>query len=194
MRLGSLVMIALIGAIIPLGSGAASERFLDCRTSQSDRINTAIDARERGDYGTHRQIFLSLAEDGWPDAQAILGRLYYIGMGVPQNYQAAHEWFKRAAAQGDGDALKTLGDMHAFSEGVPENFAISYMWYSLAASTNDHISAKAASLRDYLVTKRLLSSAELSKAQYATEEMWKEIDARRQLIDDCYANIRKANQ
>ena len=60
-------------------------------------------AYERGDYAATVNEWRPLAEQGDPRAQHHLGWLYIIGHGVPQNYEEAVHWFRKAAEQGDRD-------------------------------------------------------------------------------------------
>jgi uncharacterized protein len=62
-----------------------------------------------------------------------LGRAYEKGDGVRQNFEAALNWFRKAAAQGDGTAENNLGVMYFFGEGVPRDKEQSLHWYRLAA-------------------------------------------------------------
>ena len=48
------------------------------------------------------------AGKGNSDAQYQLGLLYYIGIGVSQDFAKAFHWFKKAAAKGDPDALGSV--------------------------------------------------------------------------------------
>ena len=49
------------------------------------------------------------AEAGDTDTQVLLGTMYYIGDGVPQDDAEASVWFHKAAEQGDADAQLTIG-------------------------------------------------------------------------------------
>lgn len=51
------------------------------------------------DYGEAARWFRFAAEQGMPQAQIELGKLYAEGLGVPQDYVMAHKWFNVAAAQ-----------------------------------------------------------------------------------------------
>lgn len=55
------------------------------------------------------------AEQGHRTSQFILGLRYYHGDGVPQSFEEAAKWFRRAAEQEPGDitAQKYLADMYA---------------------------------------------------------------------------------
>jgi len=61
-------------------------------------------AYARGDYATAFKIWLPLAEQGSPEAQRNVARMYERGEWVAQDKQAAMEWYRRAAAQSARDA------------------------------------------------------------------------------------------
>ena len=66
-----------------------------------------------------------------------LGRLgfrYENGFGVPQNYIAAADLYRRAAEQGDTFAQCRLGLSYDRGHGVPKDFVLSYKWLDLAAA------------------------------------------------------------
>ena len=49
------------------------------------------------------------AEQGLANAQFNLGVMYHKGRGVPQSYEEAAKWFRKAAEQGDTKAIQALG-------------------------------------------------------------------------------------
>jgi hypothetical protein len=66
-----------------------------------------------------------------------LGRLgfrYENGFGVPQNYIAAADLYRRAAEQGDAFAQSRLGLCYDKGHGVPPDLILSYKWLNLAAA------------------------------------------------------------
>lgn len=66
-----------------------------------------------------------------------LGRLgfrYENGFGVPQNYIAAADLYRRAAEQGDAFAQSRLGLCYDKGHGVPLDLILSYKWLDLAAA------------------------------------------------------------
>jgi TPR repeat protein len=66
-----------------------------------------------------------------------LGRLgfrYENGFGVPQNYAAAADLYRRAAEQGDAFAQSRLGLSYDKGHGVSQDFVLSYKWLDLAAA------------------------------------------------------------
>ncbi|MDA9224198.1 hypothetical protein N9P17_04755 [Tateyamaria sp.] len=52
-----------------------------------------MEAAQSGDYATALQEWRLLAEQGGADAQTILGGIYQIGQGVPQDYAETVKWF-----------------------------------------------------------------------------------------------------
>ena len=61
-------------------------------------------AYARGDYATAFKIWLPLAEQGSPEAQRNVARMYERGEWVAQDKQAAAEWYSRADEQSARDA------------------------------------------------------------------------------------------
>ncbi|MDA8000445.1 MAG: sel1 repeat family protein [Alphaproteobacteria bacterium] len=66
------------------------------------------------------------AEQGYANAQFVLGQMYAIGKGVPQDSETAMRWYHLAAEQGHAQALHHLGDM------MPGNFSRRLEWHALA--------------------------------------------------------------
>lgn len=63
---------------------------------------------ERGEYIAAYQLIRPLAEQGDPDAQLMLGFMYDMGHGVPQDFAEMEKWYKRAARQGNTAAQSTV--------------------------------------------------------------------------------------
>ena len=78
-----------------------------------------------------------LAERGFAASQTLLGVMYYLGEGVPENKAEAARWYRLAAEQGDVNAQYELGTMYLNGEGVPENDAEAVKGYRLAAEQGD---------------------------------------------------------
>jgi TPR repeat protein len=95
--------------------------------------DAAAAAYGKGDYATALRQVRPLAEQGDARAQSLLGRMYYLGRGVPQDDIAAANWFRLAANQGDAPAQFNLGVMYAEGRGVPQDHAEAAKWYRLAA-------------------------------------------------------------
>ena len=52
---------------------------------------------------------IARAKAGQAEAQYILGVLYYLGQGVPQDFVQAANWYRKAAEQGGVEAQFYLG-------------------------------------------------------------------------------------
>ena len=79
------------------------------------------------------------AEKGDATCQYDIGRHYYFGKGVPQDFKEALRWFKRAAKQGDADAEHAVGEIYEKGLGVTKNLKTAVKWYRLASKQGkDH--------------------------------------------------------
>jgi hypothetical protein len=75
------------------------------------------------------------ADSGNADAQALLGLMYFMGIGgLPEDAAKAAEWFQKAAPQGNAFAQNMLGRMYYRGEGVSKNIAKAVDWYQKAAA------------------------------------------------------------
>ncbi|KAF9089364.1 hypothetical protein BGX29_012098 [Mortierella sp. GBA35] len=70
---------------------------------------------------------------GDKDVQVTLGDMYRDGVGVPQDYRAAMDWYLKAAEQGQADAQFNVGIMFANGQGVPKDYSRAMDWYRKAA-------------------------------------------------------------
>lgn len=103
-------------------------------TSESNDFENGARAYERGDYSSALRDFMSSAERGNDKAQSMVGLIYKIGQGVPNDPTQAVKWFKLAAVQGNLVAQHYLGEAYALGEGVTENQKEAVKWFELAAN------------------------------------------------------------
>lgn len=82
--------------------------------------------------GAAVQEYLRLAQDNDRDAQAELGYLYAVGLGVPQDDRLAGYWYGQAAMKDHRDAQIALAAMYLTGRGVPvdERAAAYWLWRS----------------------------------------------------------------
>ena len=59
--------------------------------------------------------------------------MYDHGIGVPQVYQQALTWDRKAAEQGNASAQNNLGMMYTHGRGVPQDDQEALKWIRLAA-------------------------------------------------------------
>ena len=60
--------------------------------------------------------------------------MYNNGQGVPQDYQEAARWYRKAAEQGNANAQYNLGIMYYNGRGVPEDDSEAVRWFKKAAA------------------------------------------------------------
>lgn len=86
--------------------------------------------------------YLKGAEEGNAEDQCNLGRCYYQGQGVTQNYYTAVSWFRRSAEQNCAEAQYYLGKAYYFGQGFPKpDFEQAFKWYEKSAK-NDFAEAQ----------------------------------------------------
>ena len=73
------------------------------------------------------------AEQGYAEAQFILGNMYCKGQGVAQDYKKAVVWYTKAAEQGVAEAQYNLWVMYLKGQGVPQDYKKAVVWCTKAA-------------------------------------------------------------
>jgi uncharacterized protein len=148
-----LVMAAVLPLMISAGNTAHAQSF-----------RQGVSAFNRQDYQQASQIFIPLAEQGQPSAQAYLGFLFETGRGVPQNYTEAAMWYRRAAEQGDSLAQYSLGLLYDKGQGVPRDIVEASKWLNLSTAGAPRQAREArARIRDAVNTK--MSRGEIARAR-----------------------------
>jgi TPR repeat protein len=74
-----------------------------------------------------------LAQAGNADAEHLLGLMYYMGRGVPQDYKTALEWHRKAALKGKADAQYVVGAMYYTGNAVLQDHKQAVLWFRKAA-------------------------------------------------------------
>ena len=92
-----------------------------------------------GDYEKAADRFLQAAEAGNPQAELQLGLLYYQGLGVEQDREAALYWLYQSAKGGNRYAQFRLGQMYEKGEGAPVNYKHAAYWYGLAIESGESL-------------------------------------------------------
>jgi uncharacterized protein len=80
----------------------------------------------------YKEIF-PLAKAGNTDAEHLLGLMYYMGRGVPQDYKQALTWHRKAAAKGKADAQYVVGAMYYTGNAVIQDHKQAVTWFRKAA-------------------------------------------------------------
>ena len=98
-----------------------------------DDVATAANALKAGRYGEAVQLAKPLSDAGNPDAQLLMGILYFGGLGVAKSPNKAFELYTKAAEQGQAAAMHNLATMYYRGEGTNINFGLSRDWNRKAA-------------------------------------------------------------
>ena len=102
---------------------------------------------------------------GHVQAQNNLGVAHERGDGVPQDYAAAANWYRKAAEQGLPLAQRNIGYLYEKGQGVRQDYTLAHMWFSLAAANGN---IHGADHRDMVA--QLMTPAQIAKAQKLERE------------------------
>jgi len=70
--------------------------------------NLGLILRKEGNHDDAFRLFQIAADQGYTDAEEVIGRCYSMGEGVEVNFAEAKRWWERAAAKGDEHATRNL--------------------------------------------------------------------------------------
>ena len=83
------------------------------------------------------KIWLPKAQEGDASAQLYVGEIFEKGLGAQADYQAAAQWYEKAANQGNFQAQLNLGHLYEKGLGVPENKETAMRWYRKSAGLDE---------------------------------------------------------
>jgi hypothetical protein len=92
----------------------------------------AMNAYNRGDFGTAFAILRREADRGDSDAEVNLGYLYARGQAVPQDQVQAFHFYDLSARQGNGEGMNALGYKYEFGTGIKRDINKAIYWYCTA--------------------------------------------------------------
>ena len=118
---------ALVLSLVCLTGSACADSQPAVDTSRNNRAE---------DEATAKEVRKS-AEEGNASAQNRLGLLYDEGVGAPQDYRQAKEWYEKAAKQGHAGAQTNLGTLYLQGEGAPQSAQMALFWFSRAAEQGE---------------------------------------------------------
>ena len=90
-------------------------------------------AYERGDFGSALREFATAADQGNPEAQVDLGKMYMQGRGTSKDIAQAIHWYHAAAAQGNSEGQFFLGGLYLMGGPISKDVPQGLKWLSLAA-------------------------------------------------------------
>lgn len=91
------------------------------------------DAFYRSDYKTAAEHLIKASEAGQPEAQHLLGFLYWRGRGVEKDLERSFYWSSKAAEQGNMLGQSSVAYDYKVGDGVAKDPAMAFYWYSKAA-------------------------------------------------------------
>jgi Caspase domain/Sel1 repeat len=94
-------------------------------------------AFDRANYATALKVWLPLAEQGDLNAQTYVGEIFEKGLGLPPDYQAAAQWYRKAAERGYSRAALNLGSLYERGLGVPKDPSQALNWYRRASGLSE---------------------------------------------------------
>lgn len=89
-------------------------------------------AMAAGQYELAGQYYTKNAQDGDIAAQNALGNLYYLGLGVPQDFTAAARWYFAAASKNYAAAQLNLANLFRQGLGVGSDPMRAFGWYRMS--------------------------------------------------------------
>lgn len=94
----------------------------------------ALTAYQSGNYERAMKLFRPLAEQGDPQAQYYLGRMYEKGQGVAKDNEKLAQWYRRSADNGYAKAQYKLAVGYALGlAGVEQDDAEAVKWLQRSA-------------------------------------------------------------
>jgi len=108
---------------------------------ESKEFDAAVEAYKNQQYEAARASWLPLA---WQDdlaAMRNIGHLHRNGLGVPQSFDEAFNWYERAAEKGLAGAQANLADMLERGQGREKDLKEALEWF-LAAAEQGHVIAQ----------------------------------------------------
>lgn len=72
-----------------------------------------------------------------------MGRRYFMGQGLPQDYKLSFYWYQKAAQKGNVSGMLMTASAYEGGAGTAKNDTLAFQWYSKAAAAGDMVSMDA---------------------------------------------------
>ena len=93
----------------------------------------ASDSNVQQEAADRFPVWLDLAAKGDPACQYLVGLCWFKGWVVPQDYEKAFDWFRKAGAQGYTEAQFRMGQCYQQGDGLRQDREAAVRWYKRAA-------------------------------------------------------------
>lgn len=140
-------------------------------------------AYDRANLQTALNVWLPAARQGDAEAGTVVGEIFEKGLGVPADYGAAAEWYRKAAALGDTRARINLGHLYEKGLGVARDPVEALRWYRLAAGLEAGIE---------LDERGLSEPGEVDALRRQVSELRNEASGLRQSLDRAQLELEQA--
>ena len=111
--------------------------LMNLSASFSADFKKGVDEYNKQNYLNAFTEWMPLAKKGNIAAQYNIGRMFYLGQGVPKDYNKAIKWFELSAKKGYSDAQVFIGNMYDRGHGVLKNFKVAAKWFKIASEQNN---------------------------------------------------------
>lgn len=126
-------------ATLSLSFIAPLSAFAQTPSEETEATEVSLARKAYGAY--QRGFYLSAAryaadaasEEDSSSSMTLLGLLYARGLGVPQNFSTAADWYRLAAQRGDREAQLALGVLYANGRGVERSIERAFEWFEKSA-------------------------------------------------------------
>jgi Sel1 repeat len=96
--------------------------------NDEDHYKVGLAAYDDKNYSEAHKEFEISARQGGAAAQAMLGFMYYSGVGVRQDYVEALKWTRLSANKGVPPSERLLGGMYKLGLGVKQDYFEAFKW------------------------------------------------------------------
>ncbi len=100
---------------------------------QRGLASNAYEAMGLGQYSRAFDFYLTDAQKGDGNAQNAVANLYYLGLGVDRDFDAANLWYRKAASSGHAAAQLNLGHLYKQGLGVTRDPVRAFGWYRISS-------------------------------------------------------------
>lgn len=106
---------------------------LESKTTYEMKLSV-VASRKSFSYKSIPSDFTGLVEKGDKEAECNLGKCYYLGQGIAQNYYTALNWFRKSADKNWAEAQYYIGRCYYYSQGFPNpDYSQAVLWLEKAA-------------------------------------------------------------
>jgi len=135
-----------------------------------------ITAYDKGEYDVVAQHIIPIANGNYPQAEELLGMMYYKGQGVSEDDETAVEWFTKAAEAGRPLSQHYLATLTYAGKGTSQDSVAALMWLYIAIVHYPDGPDRARAMQDRDNMAQLLSRRDRARAYELAHDWLKKKD------------------